>query len=91
MLPDGAKYKIKEKPYSGYIANINGEITADGMTEGNIDWSREDEVNYINQEVSYELPETGGSGVLLYTMAGALGIIFGTGFMYRKNLRERRR
>lgn len=91
LLPDGAKYKIKEKPYSGYIANINGEITADGMTEGNIDWSREDEVNYINQEVSYELPETGGSGVLLYTMAGALGIIFGTGFMYRKNLRERRR
>ena len=38
----------------------------------------------------YELPETGGSGIILYTMAGALCIIFGTGFMYRKKLRERR-
>ena len=90
FLPDGAKYKIKEKPYSGYIANIDGEIKADGTAEGNIDWSRDDEVSYINQEVSYELPETGGSGLLLYTIAGALCIIFGTSFMYRKKLKERR-
>lgn len=44
----------------------------------------------IINEVFYELPETGGSGFGLYTMAGAALTIFGAGFLYKKKFRERR-
>ncbi|HBA47401.1 MAG TPA: hypothetical protein DCZ91_06310 [Lachnospiraceae bacterium] len=46
-------------------------------------------VTYTNTYV-YKLPETGGSGRNLYTMAGGMVVLFGAGLMYRKKFRERR-
>lgn len=91
-LPDGAQYTIKETSNEHYVSDIDGTITANGQHEGSINWGADDdeEVSYINREVTYELPETGGSGVLLYAIAGVFCIIVGTGFMYKKRIRERR-
>ena len=44
----------------------------------------------VVNETSYELPETGGIGSKLYTMAGAAFITLGAGFLYKKKFRERR-
>ena len=60
------------------------------MTEGSIDWKRDDTEHYVNKVIPYELPETGGSGTILYTMAGVAAILLGAGFMYRKKFREGR-
>lgn len=50
----------------------------------------EDAFHIVNEEVTYELPKTGGFGLMKYTMAGTLCILLGAGFMYRKKVRERR-
>lgn len=94
-LPDGTKYVIKEKEYAGYEPdlgknNTSGMITKDKTVEGNIDWKKDDIVDYINREVEYNLPETGGTGTILYTMAGGIVLLFGAGFLYKKKFRERR-
>ena len=34
--------------------------------------------------------ETGGTGTILYTMAGGMIVLFGAGFLYKKKFRERR-
>ena len=69
-----------------------GNILADTTVEGNIDWEGEDDqfLDYINKEVPYNLPETGGPGTNVYTTAGALSLLFGAGLMYRKKFRGRR-
>lgn len=48
------------------------------------------EVAYTNKYRLYELPETGGLGTTLYTIAGAISLLFGAGFLYRKKFREGR-
>ena len=48
-------------------------------------------IKYINEYVlEFALPETGGSGTILYTMAGGMVLLFGAGFLYKKKFRERR-
>lgn len=94
-LPDDTKYIIKEKDYGGYepalgTETVEGVVIKDKTVEGNIDWDRDDIVDYINKEVEYHLPETGGSGAIPYTMAGGIVVVFGAGFLYRKKFRERR-
>lgn len=94
-LPDGTKYVIEEADYPNYEPglgdkNTTGTITKDETVEGNIDWKKDDILDYINKEVPYNLPETGGPGSNLYTMAGAICLVFGAGFMYRKKFRGRR-
>ena len=93
-LPDETKYTITEAKYAGYEPELGekseGVILKDETVEGNIDWDREDAFDFINQTVEYELPETGGYGPIIYTMAGVLCLIFGAGFMYRKKFRGRR-
>lgn len=93
-LPDETKYTITEAKYAGYEPELGekseGVILKDETVEGNIDWDREDAFDFINQTVEYELPETGGYGPIIYTMAGVLAILSGAGFMYRKKVRERR-
>ena len=44
----------------------------------------------INEPSLYQLPETGGTGTTLYTMAGAAFLTLGAGFLYKKKFRERR-
>ena len=64
-----------------------GEITEGNETTG---WIGSDtRVEFTNTAV-YALPSTGGPGLKLYTMAGALCFMLGAGFMYRKNFRGRR-
>ncbi len=93
-LPDETEYSIKEVDNGSYQPGLGttstGVILKDETVEGNIDWDRDDHFEFINKPVKYELPETGGSGPIIYTMAGVLVIIFGAGFMYRKKVRERR-
>lgn len=92
-LPDKTTYTIREKDYNGYRPEITGtgEVVGGGETNGEINWDDDkyQDVSYVNV-YCYELPETGGSGPIIYTMAGVLAIIFGAGFMYRKKVRERR-
>ena len=47
------------------------------------------EVTYNNVNM-FALPETGGTGTILYTMAGGMIVLFGAGFLYKKKFRERR-
>ena len=47
-------------------------------------------VKYINTFKQFALPETGGIGTILYTMAGGIIVLFGAGFLYKKKFRERR-
>lgn len=48
-------------------------------------------IQYTNQyHEDYILPETGGTGMELYTIAGVLCILCSAGFLYKKKFRERR-
>lgn len=92
-LPQGTTYTITEvRPENGnddYDINIDGEKENSGVITdemGNVDTT----VEYVNEYHQYELPETGGSGLIVYTIAGALCILLGAGFMYRKKAKERR-
>lgn len=92
-LPQGTTYTITEvRPENGnddYDINIDGEKENSGVITdemGNVDTT----VEYVNEYHQYELPETGGSGLIIYTIAGALCILLGAGFMYRKKAKERR-
>lgn len=94
-LPDGTTYTIEEKNHAGYEPGLGantseGTVIKDQTIEGNIDWDRDDVVDYINQQVEYNLPETGGPGPIWYMIAGAFFILLGTGLMYNKKFSERR-
>lgn len=65
------------------------ESTNKRVVEGMIGEVTKYAVTY-NNEMLFELPETGGSGSTIYTIAGILCVMFGAGFMYRKKVRERR-
>ncbi len=94
-LPDGTTYTIEEKNHAGYEPGLGantseGTVIKDQTIEGNIDWDRNDVVDYINQQVEYNLPETGGPGPIWYMIAGAFFILLGTGLMCNKKFSERR-
>ncbi len=89
-LPVGTHYTIEEVSKSDdYQIKIDGPEGNSGKVEddmGNVDTT----VEYINEYYQYELPETGGSGMIIYTIAGAICILLGAGFMYTKKAKERR-
>ena len=95
-LPDGARYSIEETKYDGYKPGIDeehstsGVILKDQTVEGSIDWKRDDEIDFINHSIPYELPETGGSGAIWYMMASAFLLSLGVGLIYSKKFSERR-
>ena len=94
-LPDGTQYTIKEKDYAGYdpalgAGSVGGTIEKDKTVTGDIDWDRDDVLNYINREVPYNLPETGGPGAIWYMMASAFLLSLGVGLIYSKKFSERR-
>lgn len=92
-LPQGTTYTITEvRPEHGkddYDINIDGEKENSGVITdemGKVDTT----VEYVNEYHQYELPKTGGSGMMLYTIAGVLCILLSAGFMYTKKAKERR-
>ena len=78
-----------DNPYTPDISgdgNPNGTI---GEVTGTVSKGEMVEIEYNNIE-KFVLPETGGFGTTLYTMAGVAAILLGAGFMYRKKFREGR-
>ena len=73
-----------------YLPEISGG-TGDGpgIVTGIISKDSRVEIEY-NNVLKFALPETGGSGTIIYTMAGGMALLFGAGFLYKKKFRERR-
>ncbi len=86
--PDG--YNPLKDPITVSItfddATMEYTVTATGLTGSGTGRNPFVVVN----EAFYELPETGGAGSKLYTMAGAVFLMLGAGFLYKKKFRERR-
>ena len=81
----------KEETNNPYIPDISGGGTSEGVgvVTGTITKDSTVEIEYNNIK-RFALPETGGSGTILYTMAGGIVVVFGAGFLYKKKFRERR-
>ena len=74
----------------GTLADNKKDLDNEKVAEGDIPKAGTAKVEYNNKFDVFELPETGGLGLEVYTMAGALVIMLGAGFLYKKKLRERR-
>ena len=84
----GVDWKVK--PDNPYIPDISGGDNATGTTGGVTGTVSKNEIVQIkyNNIEKFVLPETGGFGTTLYTMAGVAAMLLGAGFMYRKKFRE---
>ncbi len=96
-LPAGTRYTVTEEDgtyYTDIVRDDNGAIVKkDGLlSEKDIAGSISDGIQstVLYKNYNYNLPKTGGSGTILYTIAGGIALIFGAGFLYRKKFRERR-
>lgn len=91
-LPKGIRYTVvettpREEAFEKTEYKINnGQLNSGYKAEGSLDEDQEDIVKYINTAREYELPETGGPGAMVYTIAGVLFTLLGAGFMYRRRL-----
>lgn len=68
---------------------ILAQGTIGGSVQDGKDHTDHVTVTYTNY-YRYQLPETGGPGTDVYAAAGALIILLGAGFVYKKKFRERR-
>lgn len=74
-------YYIKEVAVNGY--QLEGTENNEGINSGLI--------KLVNRETEeYELPETGGTGTTLYTMAGSLLMLCSTAFLLYRYIKRRR-
>lgn len=99
-LPYGVSWKVVETTIDGYYVGhiIDGDpiLAVDDRKQDEKEGAEAsgeltettDSVTFINR-TTYELPESGGSGTNLYTMAG-ISLLLMAGLMYRKKIRERR-
>lgn len=99
-LPYGVSWKVVETTIDGYyVGHITGEdpvLAVDDRKQDEKEGAEAsgeltettDSVTFINR-TTYELPESGGPGTNLYTMAG-ISLLLMAGLMYRKKIRERR-
>lgn len=92
-LPVGMEYQITEydPDLNNYVTDINGNTVGNRVITGVIsskDKGKTVEVEYKNKLNIYSLPETGGFGTMLYTIAGVLIILSGAGSMYRRKMRK---
>ena len=72
-----------------YKPEINGTASSNGQITGTVTKNSMIKIKY-NNILKFALPETGGTGTILYTMAGGIALLFGAGFLYKKKFRERR-
>lgn len=98
-LPEGTTYTITESngtEIEGVVYDSTDIVADDTIDKGNLKVTgvipSDDmkKVAYVNKYSVYALPETGGPGMELYTIAGVLCILCGAGFLYKKKFRERR-
>lgn len=86
--PDG--YRISTDPVTVTITfddtTMEYTVAATGLSGSG---TGRDPFIVVN-ETFYKLPETGGAGMTVYTLAGALLTMLGAGFMYKKKFRRRR-
>ena len=99
FLPVGTTYTLIETDnteiqgvvYSGTEVTVDSNSQTNGLkVSGTIPKNDTSQVMYTNKYSAFKLPETGGSGTILYTMAGGMIVLFGAGFLYKKKFRERR-
>ncbi len=92
---------IRDEEADHYLASATGATNSSGVgaspedkriVEGTIkEQQSQYKIQYTNEYYEeYILPETGGPGMELYTIAGVLCILCGAGFLYKKKFRERR-
>ena len=98
-MPVGTTYTLIETDnteiqgvvYSGTEVTVDSNSQTNGLeVSGTIPKNDTSQVTYTNKYSAFKLPETGGSGTILYTMAGGMALMFGAGFLYKKKFRERR-
>lgn len=82
--------KQGENPEENKSYTEDGDQEKDLSITGKVPSNDISEIKYINKYRAYALPETGGSGMIIYTIAGAICILLGAGFMYTKKAKERR-
>ncbi len=99
FLPVGTTYTLIETDnteiqgvvYSGTEVTVDSNSQTNGLeVSGTIPKNDTSQVTYTNKYSAFKLPETGGTGTILYTMAGGMALMFGAGFLYKKKFRERR-
>ncbi len=76
--------------FTGIVVDGEGQgenLTDDKTASGSIPEAGESNVLYTNRVLIYELPESGGPGTNLYTMAG-ISLLLMAGLMYRKKFKE---
>lgn len=78
-----------ENPYYPEISRGGQAAGTDGTITGKVTKNTQVEIRYNNIQ-KFELPETGGKGIRLYTIAGALFLTLGAGLLYKKKYREGR-
>ena len=81
--------ELPDNPYNPDITVEGKPGGSGGVITGTITKDSTVRIKYNNIE-KFALPETGGSGTILYTMAGGIVLLFGAGFLYKKKFRERR-
>ena len=95
-IPIGTTWKIVEREYDGYnVTNrvVNGEILSNNNVGAESSGSivlGDTNVIYTNT-AGYELPESGGAGTTLYTMAGLMLVLCSAAFLlcrYQKRRKE---
>ena len=72
-LPAGTYYRVKELTTEGYtttVTNAEGTIIANTSTSGTIGTRNVSPANFVNTPLAYELPVTGNTGPLKYTLEG---------------------
>lgn len=96
VTTDSLGNEVKENSRVEYFTDITGDgndkkgVLADKVAMGDIEENTTKEIKYNNKFYTYNLPETGGSGTTLYTIAGVIVLLGSAGLVYRKKFRERR-
>lgn len=83
-------WKVKDKnPYTPSIEGGNVATDNPAKVTGEIKLKEVITITYNNVQ-QFALPETGGPGTIIYTMAGVIVLLGGAGFLYKRKFRERR-
>ena len=89
-IPYGVSWTITETDSKDYLASytVNGSESTEGTVASGIVSSGDTVVGYTNTML-YELPETGGAGIYLYTLGGLLLMMAAAILLYIHNKRRR--